>query len=203
MRPNAFIDERIQAVIVVFEPIVLLIFAVGNFALNLHPTVSKRNVLEVDKPGAHFRYGSRIVRLREVARAEFGVEQRRMQFFHTCREIYAAILDLRIQLLKPDSRGTLAAQRRLAVGIDASVVGVGGVSRNGVDAKGIAKPSRKVQIFGSLQSKRRRLALSDHATAVRHYIIRRKLTVADRSENFAGNVQRLFGTATQPDSHQT
>ena len=74
--------EIVVVVVVIFNPFFVKILAIGQFALDLNPSVGERNVDKVKKSGSDLRDRSSIVALCQVATAELHVEDASVVLLH-------------------------------------------------------------------------------------------------------------------------
>ena len=187
----ARVDKAAIVVEMVFKPIVLHVVAIGYLALYLHPSVSKRDVLKIDKSGTHLRKRTGVVRLRVVAHSETVVHQWRRTLFHAHRQIHSAILHLSIKLLQPYCVGMMPLHCRCIDGLVILRI-FRLITSHKVGTETIAEPLAQVKILQCLDAKLNRLWLRKRPATVGHHKIWRKVAAAGIRAHRAFNLQWRF-----------
>ena len=175
----------------VFKPIVLHVVAIGYLALYLHPSVSKRDVLKINKTGTHLRKRTGVVRLRVVAHSETVVHQWRRALFHAHRQIHSAILHLSIKLLQPYCIGMMPLHCRCIDGLVILRI-FRLITSHKVGTETIAESLAQVKILQRLDAKLNRLWLRKRSATVGHHKIWRKVAAAGIRAHRAFNLQWRF-----------
>ena len=195
MRPYACVYKMTIIAVMIFQPIVLHIFPIRDFTLNLHPTVGKWYVLKIHETDTHFRNRTGIIRLDEIAYPKTAVKQRRCPLLHTCHQKHATIFHFGIQLLQPyGSRFSSNWLHFARLHIIMHIVNLARSTCNEISSKGIAEPPRQIQIFPGFFPKIHSLGLRDHTTIIRHYIIGSQTGIAltNRTKQLSLIMQRRF-----------
>ena len=167
---------------VVFEPAILHVFPIGYFPLYLHPSVGKRDVLEIHKTGTDLRHRTGIVRLDIVARAQFVVEQRRSALFHAYGKKHAPIFHFPVKLLQPNGRGMLPLRGRCLRSL-IILLKRRSMAGDAFHAESIAETTRQIKFLFRFQLQRKSLWLRQNAAIPRHHVRRGKISASGISRN--------------------
>ena len=167
----------------ILEPRILHIFVICQLAVDLHPSVSKRDVLKIHKSGSHTRHWACVAREHKVATAQLGIYHLIAMLLHAHREGHAAIFQFAIQLLQPCARGVLCIFHPFSR-LVAMITHIRGPSTPHFEPESVAKALCGVHSMTHTGTHKRRIGLRDGAITVCHNVMRRQMTVSGIYGNF-------------------